>query len=210
MARSIEVWVDGTPRPQGSKTSLGNGRMKESSRYVSAWRGYVGLLVGREWWGDPSDHPFSVELVFEFGLPKRVRDGRQPGDPHLQTPDIDKLERAVLDALTGIVWADDCQVVAVHKTKRWCHRGHEGVRITPAEWGDRDELSDDDAAYLDADMVAVARVARALREWDERSEGYGTAVRQSVNALDTGQLHRFAATVEADNAAHTPTEGTTK
>ena len=152
--------------------------MRESSRYVAAWRDYVGLLVGREWWGDTSDRPFTVELAFEFALPKRVRDGRQPGDPHLQTPDIDKLERAVLDALTGIVWADDCQVVAVHKTKRWCHRGHEGVRIT-------------------------------LAEWDERSDGYGTAVRQFVNSDGTDQLHRFAATVEADNAAHGSTRGET-
>jgi Holliday junction resolvase RusA-like endonuclease len=38
---------------------------------------------------------------------------------HTVRPDIDKLSRAVLDALTGIVWRDDGQVVQKHATKRY-------------------------------------------------------------------------------------------
>jgi Holliday junction resolvase RusA-like endonuclease len=34
----FECFAPGIPRPQGSKTYLGNGRMKESSDYVRAWR----------------------------------------------------------------------------------------------------------------------------------------------------------------------------
>lgn len=33
--------------------------------------------------------------------------------------DVDKLARAVLDALTGVCWRDDGQVVSLHVQKRW-------------------------------------------------------------------------------------------
>ena len=38
---------------------------------------------------------------------------------HLQKPDTDKLIRAILDALTGIIYKDDSQVDAIHVTKKW-------------------------------------------------------------------------------------------
>ena len=34
-------------------------------------------------------------------------------------PDIDKLARCALDALTGIVFRDDAQIVDLHATKRY-------------------------------------------------------------------------------------------
>jgi len=37
--------------------------------------------------------------------------------PATRPSDLDKLVRAVLDALTGIVWKDDAQVVALKATK---------------------------------------------------------------------------------------------
>ena len=36
----------------------------------------------------------------------------------IQRPDIDKLERAILDSLTGVIWEDDSQVIKVYKHKR--------------------------------------------------------------------------------------------
>lgn len=37
-APDFEVFVPGVPRPQGSKTRNANGSMRESSKYVKAWR----------------------------------------------------------------------------------------------------------------------------------------------------------------------------
>jgi Holliday junction resolvase RusA-like endonuclease len=45
-------------------------------------------------------------------------------------PDGDKLERNIWDALTGIVFADDVQVVDHHATKEW--GPDEGALITIA------------------------------------------------------------------------------
>lgn len=42
-------------------------------------------------------------------------------------PDIDNLEKAVMDALKGVFWHDDCQVVTTCHKKRY---GDPGVRIT--------------------------------------------------------------------------------
>lgn len=38
---------------------------------------------------------------------------------HTQWPDVDKLARGVLDALTGVVWRDDSQVTSLHIGKEW-------------------------------------------------------------------------------------------
>jgi Holliday junction resolvase RusA-like endonuclease len=49
-------------------------------------------------------------------------------------PDLDKLSRAVLDALTMIVYRDDGQVVMLDATKRYCREGeHPGMRVCIAQ-----------------------------------------------------------------------------
>jgi crossover junction endodeoxyribonuclease RusA len=58
--------------------------------------------------------PIALTLGFFFDKPKSVRKS-----VHRKTtkPDLDKLARAALDALTGIVYADDSQVDECHATK---------------------------------------------------------------------------------------------
>lgn len=60
-------------------------------------------------------------------IPKRVY-------AHLKKPDLDKLLRAVKDALTKVVWQDDAQVVHVVATKQYAESGsapHADLRIAP-------------------------------------------------------------------------------
>ena len=78
----------------------------------------------------PGCEPFGsgpVVLTARFHLPrpkalqtkaKALRDF-----PHTKKPDLDKLTRAVKDALTGVVWTDDSQVVELHATKHYCAAG---------------------------------------------------------------------------------------
>lgn len=47
--------------------------------------------------------------------PKALGDREAP--PMIQRPDIDKLCRAVLDGLTGVVFKDDSQVVSLYALK---------------------------------------------------------------------------------------------
>jgi Holliday junction resolvase RusA-like endonuclease len=68
-----------------------------------------------------------------WGGPLEVLVAFQVTTPATRPPDLDKLTRAVLDALTGIVWTDDAQVVAVAATKRRSATPGVTVTVTPVE-----------------------------------------------------------------------------
>lgn len=59
-----------------------------------------------------SDAPIAITMVFVMPRPKSV-------NRVLPTvaPDLDKLIRAVLDALTGVCYGDDAQVVSINAHK---------------------------------------------------------------------------------------------
>jgi len=97
-------FVPGRPVGQGSMRSLGKGRMTHNNPHLKAWRQAVGWAAKAACpGGEPTDAEVFVTLHFA------VRPRRQ-GD----APDLDKLVRAVLDALSGIVYRDDKQVVVIH------------------------------------------------------------------------------------------------
>jgi Holliday junction resolvase RusA-like endonuclease len=60
--------------------------------------------------------PVSVAITFALTRPPSVRRRW-----HTTRPDVDKLTRCVLDALTGTAVIDDGQVVEVHARKRYAH-----------------------------------------------------------------------------------------
>lgn len=116
---SFTFFAAGIPRPQGSKRNLGRGRMAESSRHLKAWRNFITLQAKMEMRGQEIlTGPVAVSLWFRMPRPKshyRHCDGQlvlRPGvaNHHSCKPDVDKLARAVLDALTGVVYRDDSQV----------------------------------------------------------------------------------------------------
>ena len=107
----IIFFVEGSPAPQGSKTHVGGGRLIESSRQVGPWRDAVRRAA--------IEGPVYLVQVFALPRPKshygtgrnsgRVKRGA-PRRPPVR-PDLDKLARAVGDALTGICYHDDAQIV---------------------------------------------------------------------------------------------------
>lgn len=65
--------------------------------------------------------------------PKALRDRLAP--PMVQAPDLDKLVRAVGDALTGITYTDDRQITHITASKRRANPGEDTgarVKIAPA------------------------------------------------------------------------------
>ena len=127
----ITFTVPGRPRPQGSMRFVKSKRTGQvvptTNKKMMAWRSDVGwraqqVMGGRRFYGGAS-----MTLVFTFERPKsHYRTGKfshlQRDDaPNrmIQTPDLDKLIRCVLDALTVVAFADDCEVDTIGATKRW-------------------------------------------------------------------------------------------
>jgi len=113
MTRSC--FVPGSPAPQGSKRHVGHGRMVEMSKALGPWRERVALAVHGEGWPMMAG-PVWVRLQFVLPRPKSAPKRSTP--PAVKRPDLDKLQRAILDALTGIVFADDSQVICIFARKR--------------------------------------------------------------------------------------------
>lgn len=120
----LVVWVPGDPAPQGSKRYLGRGILVESSKKVQPWRSDIRDAVRSTWDGPPLTGGISVQLHFVMPRPVSTPK-RKPTPLAVKKADIDKLERAVFDALTSAgVWLDDKQVCEVrHKTKRLAELG---------------------------------------------------------------------------------------
>lgn len=117
------IWfeVPGIPAPQGSKRHVGGGRMVESSRSLPEWRASVAWSA-RAAHGSraPLDGPLSAELTFTFPIPaSRSKHVREHGGWRTVKPDLDKLCRAVFDALTdaGVI-ADDARIVQLAALKQ--------------------------------------------------------------------------------------------
>ena len=80
----------------------------------------------------------TVDLVFRLARPKGHynKGGLREGAPMrvITKPDLDKLQRSTLDALTGVLFKDDSQVSAIFAIKCYCLEGElEGCEIA-VEW----------------------------------------------------------------------------
>jgi Holliday junction resolvase RusA-like endonuclease len=128
--------VPGRPVPQGSKGAYFNRRtgrtnIVETTRGLRAWRDVVTATAmhhaKQAGWRTPDRH-VGLFVVLGFVLPSPVR---MRGDGATTRPDLDKLTRAVFDAMTDAhIWHDDAQVTACIATKRYAAGDKPiGVRI---------------------------------------------------------------------------------
>jgi Holliday junction resolvase RusA-like endonuclease len=76
------------------------------------------------------DAPVAVGLRFYIPRPKSKKKAAYPDTK----PDIDKLARAALDALSTVIFRDDAQVVALQARKVYADAGAR-LDITIENWG---------------------------------------------------------------------------
>lgn len=132
----VQFTVHGDPAPGGSKTAVPfqrkTGRLGvrvfDAGVRNKAWREHVAAAaVAAMDSAEPLDGPLHVQAFFRRRRPKSVPDGT----PCAKRPDATKLWRAVEDALTGIVWHDDSQVVSQWVGKEYESDEHgPGVTVT--------------------------------------------------------------------------------
>lgn len=128
--RYVTFVVHGTPAPAGSKRAFAHrstGRIvvTDDSKRSRPWKQAVAAEAAAAMTGPLLEGPLELIVVFTMPRPKghygtganaaRVK-ASAPAFPTVK-PDATKLVRAVEDAMTGIVWRDDAQVIAQHVHK---------------------------------------------------------------------------------------------
>lgn len=129
----IEFFVPATPRAMPRKlTLIRSGHRFFPKMYiphdVKAWKDLIRATL-RTVVNQPLRLPYPARVDLKFYFP--TNDRTRPGNPHLYKPDLDNLEKPVLDAISeGQLWLDDCQVYSVTKTKAWAGKdSNAGCRV---------------------------------------------------------------------------------
>ncbi len=134
MSSVVQFNVNGQPACKGSLKAFvpkGWNRpvLTSTSKGLKEWEALVrhaGRVAGVEC---VERGPVSVGLVFRLSRPKAMKD-TSPLTHDKQQYDVDKLSRAVLDALTGLAYADDGQVDDLKAQKRYAQpQESPGVRV---------------------------------------------------------------------------------
>jgi len=107
----ISFRVDGLPVPQGSMKVINGKVLHSQGSALAVWRSTIAWSA-KQVGAIPLADPMSITLVFIMPRPKTVK-REYPS----VAPDLDKLIRAALDALTGVAYLDDGQVVEIHAHK---------------------------------------------------------------------------------------------
>ncbi len=120
--RHLSWHVDGPPVPQKRHRHTHAGRTYDPCKQAK----HLFLQQSRQ--ACPVSQPLTgalhATLEFHFARPKshvtpKGRLRKSAPVEHLQTPDIDNLIKYVFDALNGVYFMDDKQVIQVTALKRW-------------------------------------------------------------------------------------------
>ena len=148
----MEITFDvlGRPAPQGSKKSIGNNRFVEASKFLPAWRkavrGAAEFAVSVNGWARTSG-PVELEVMFYLERPSTVTVTKRPHP--IVPPDVDKLIRGVGDALTGVVYDDDSQIIRVLAWKVYADAREPGCFVRVSELSQFDNTAFQSLDFLD-------------------------------------------------------------
>lgn len=121
--RAVTFTVLGQAAPKGSSKAFAFRRhdgtlgaaVTHDNPKTKGWQHAVTAAAQQQCPGVFFEGPVAIQVDFYLArpksLPKRVRH-------HTKKPDLDKLARSVKDALKGVIWKDDSQVVRLiaHKS----------------------------------------------------------------------------------------------
>lgn len=132
-----QLTIDGVPVAKG-RPRLGRygtytpKKTQEYEEYVKmCWVAKYGAI-------QPSEQPLEMNIVFYMPIPKgyskkqkaEILSGRLK---HIKKPDVDNLIKSVLDALNGLAYADDSQIIKVTAVKRYAETGSTELTIKEGE-----------------------------------------------------------------------------
>lgn len=121
----ISFDVFGLPVPQGSMKVINGHVIHAKGSALASWRSQI-ALAAKQAGAKPTLEPVEIEMVFTMQRPKTVT----RLEPSV-APDLDKLVRGVLDALTAVMYRDDSQVTRLQAQKIYGERPGVWIQAQP-------------------------------------------------------------------------------
>jgi len=128
LANAISFFVEGTPVPKerpriiqkksGSSFAYTPKRTKEWEEII-AWAGLQKIKK-------PLEGPLRVELLFLLPKPKKTKNAYP-----IFKSDVDNLSKSTIDALNGIAFLDDGQIIELYVRKQYGDRVGVEIHIEP-------------------------------------------------------------------------------
>ena len=133
----VQFTVPGEPVGKGRPRVVRNGGITRTYTLekTASYENLVKLEYQRQGGRMLKDGPVKVWINADFGIPrsvsKRKREAMIGG--HIRPtkkPDADNVAKIICDALNGLAWRDDSQVVMLHVEKRFAEEPEVCVTIT--------------------------------------------------------------------------------
>ncbi len=128
-----EITIPGTPVAKGRPRigKYGTYTPKKTAMFES----YAGYCWAAEYGHlKPIESPLDVSIVFYMPIPKSItkkaKEAIEQGKTkHIKKPDLDNMAKAVLDALNGLAYKDDSQIVSLTLYKTYSEQPRTEVKI---------------------------------------------------------------------------------
>ncbi len=124
MTFSLTFHVDLNPVPKGRPrfSKIGGFVRSYTPKKTSDYEIQVKAVAQSAMTREPLETPLAAFLYFRLPIPKsypkkRVQACLSGLERPTKKPDLDNLAKSVLDALNGVVYLDDAQLVSLHITK---------------------------------------------------------------------------------------------
>jgi len=123
----ISFTVEGEPVPKARPRTVRKGGKTWSytPKRVAQWEDAI-REEALKFFDEPFNGPIALSLTFYIKRPK----SRRKENFVVTTPDIDNLEKAVLDSLNEVAYLDDKFVVVKNSVKLYCRKGKPRVEVT--------------------------------------------------------------------------------
>ena len=133
----VSFYVEGQPVPKARARTVRKGGKTWSftPKRVAEWEKAVSVEA-EKFFEEPLNGPLGIELTFYMRRPKSRRKETWVST----TPDLDNLEKAVLDGLSGVVYTDDRLVVWKRSEKRYVISGVPRVEVLVVDLVDQRSL----------------------------------------------------------------------
>lgn len=133
----MKIIIDGIPVPQlrPRATRMGKGIRMYDPKKVKDYKNYVGFEAKKQWGNAPVlDKALSMHLVIYRQIPKSTskKKSTQMNDGKIRPivkPDISNYIKLIEDALNGVVYKDDSQIVELEAKKFYSNNPRVEIQV---------------------------------------------------------------------------------